>query len=139
MSYPDPRKLFVPRSFKVFPSKEPQKRYHSFNQSGRFTSACSPSIYRDGLLFPGDEATHAFTCEPFHNLVQHNRLLPDGPTFKKAERDPAEAALDFFASKDRWSRPVTKAGPNGRSSEASRRSSRSVARRASALPSCSPS
>lgn len=111
---PDPRvQLVLPRNPKVYPAKEPQKRYHSFTQSGRFTSACSGMIYRDELLFPRDGTLHAFTCEPFHNLVQHNVLTENGITFA-AHRDEKEGAIDFFASTDRWSRPVmVRTGPDG--------------------------
>jgi putative heme-binding domain-containing protein len=58
---------------------------------------------------------HAFTCEPFSNLVQHNLLIDDGVSFR-LERDPAEAEAktDFFASEDRWCRPVmVRTGPDG--------------------------
>lgn len=110
---PDPRKqLVVPRNPRVYPAKSPQKRFHSFEQSGRFTSACSAMVYRDDLLFPGQQS-HAFTCEPFHNLVQHNVLDQDGVSFS-AHRDGAETDIDFFASKDRWCRPVmARTGPDG--------------------------
>jgi len=111
---PDPRQQVVtPTNPKVYPAKSPQKRFHSFDQSGRFTSACSAMIYRDELLFPRDGRQHAFTCEPFHNLVQHNVIADDGVSFRSA-RDPAEANLDFFASADRWCRPVmVRTGPDG--------------------------
>ncbi|MFG0262543.1 MAG: PVC-type heme-binding CxxCH protein, partial [Novipirellula sp. JB048] len=112
---PDARKqLVVPTNPKVYPAKSPQKRFHSFEQSGRFTSACSAMIYRDQLLFPTSyETQHTFTCEPFHNLVQHNVLEQDGVSFV-SHRDEAEAEIDFFASKDRWCRPVmTRTGPDG--------------------------
>ncbi|MDA7888428.1 c-type cytochrome [Akkermansiaceae bacterium] len=108
---PDPRRQLRPQNARVFPASKPQKRFHSFNNSGRFTSACSPMIYRDNLLF--DDATHAFTCEPFHNLVQHVILKRDGYSFT-AERAEGEEETDFFASEDRWCRPVmAKAGPDG--------------------------
>ncbi len=111
---PDARKqLVVPRNPKVYPAKAPQKRFHSFEQSGRFTSACGAMFYRDALLFPRDGKQHGFTCEPFHNLVQHNVVTDDGVSFT-SHRDPAEAEVDFFASKDRWCRPVmTRTGPDG--------------------------
>ena len=98
----------------VYPASQLQKRFHSFDQSGRFTSACSGMIYRDELLFPRHAARqHAFTCEPFHNLVQHNIILDNGVSFT-FERDPAESETDFFASEDRWCRPVmTRTGPDG--------------------------
>jgi putative membrane-bound dehydrogenase-like protein len=112
---PDPRKqLVVPSNPKVYPAKGPQKRFHSFEQSGRFTSACSAMVYRDELLFArGATTQHAFTCEPFHNLVQHNVIVGDGVSFT-SHRDPAETDTDFFASKDRWCRPVmVRTGPDG--------------------------
>jgi len=109
---PDPRRQFFPRNPRVYPASQPQKRFHSFNNSGRFTSACSPMIYRDNLLFE-DGAIHAFSCEPFHNLVQHIILKRDGYTFT-AEHTGPENSPDFFASKDRWSRPVmARTGPDG--------------------------
>ncbi len=115
---PDPRKqLILPRNPKVYPAKAPQKRFHNFQQSGRFTSACSAMIYRDRLLFPEDTNQHAFTCEPFHNLVQHFVVKDDGVTFV-AERSSQDveydAKYDFFASTDRWCRPVmATTGPDG--------------------------
>ncbi|MDH3582706.1 MAG: HEAT repeat domain-containing protein, partial [Phycisphaerae bacterium] len=109
---PDPRRQLRPKNPLVFPAKPPQKRFHSFNQSGRFTSACSPMIYRDNLLFEGSGA-HAFTCEPFHNLVQHVILKRDGCSFAAKRAEP-DGTPDFFASEDRWCRPVmTRTGPDG--------------------------
>ncbi len=111
---PDPKWQVVrPVNPPVFPASSPQKRYHSFEQSGRFTSACSAMIYRDDLLFSRGSEQHAFTCEPFHNLVQHNIIEADGVTFR-SRRDPAEDGRDFFASSDRWCRPVmARTGPDG--------------------------
>lgn len=109
---PDPRRQLRPQNPRVFQATAPQKRFHSFTHSDRFTSACSPTIYRDHFLFDDNE-THAFTCEPFHNLVQHMIVKKDGCSFT-AERAEAETALDFFASEDRWSRPVmARTGPDG--------------------------
>ena len=110
---PDPRHLVRGQSPTLYPAKSPQKRYHSFADATRFTSACGPSIYRDSLLFPRDGRTHAFTCDPFHGLVQHAILTPQGATFS-AEVDTVEGGFDFFASRDRWCRPVmTRTGPDG--------------------------
>jgi putative membrane-bound dehydrogenase-like protein len=112
VTYPSPKKLLTERNPKVYPAKQPQKRFHSFTQSGRFTSACSVEIYRDDLLFR-KKNTHVFTCEPFHNLVQHNVLAEDRYSFKLS-RDPGEPELDFFTSTDRWCRPVqARTGPDG--------------------------
>lgn len=107
------RQLRLPPNPLVFPKKPAEKRFHSFEQTGRFTSACGPEIYRDELLFPHSERIHAFTCEPFHNVVQHHVLTRDGYSFRgsRAENDNE---LDFFASADRWCRPVmARTGPDG--------------------------
>ena len=111
---PDPRQqVITPSNPPVFPASKLQKRYHSFSQSGRFTSACSAMIYRDNYLFERGPEQHAFTCEPFHNLVQHNLISGEGTSFK-FRRDPAESKTDFFASQDRWCRPVmARTGPDG--------------------------
>lgn len=112
---PDPTQFIItPLNAPVYPVSPPEKRFHSFENTGHFTSACSGLIYRDDLLFPRREhELDAFTCEPFHNLVQHNILLEDGVshTFRRA---PGEEKHDFFASSDRWCRPVmTRTGPDG--------------------------
>lgn len=120
---PDPRRLMTPSNPPVYAATPPEKRFHSFEQSGRYTSACSGIVYLDEMLFgaskedgrAGLAIQHAFTCEPFSNLVQHNLLIDDGISFQLA-RDPAEvdAKHDFFASEDRWCRPVmVRTGPDG--------------------------
>jgi putative membrane-bound dehydrogenase-like protein len=109
---PDPIHQLFPRNPPVYPASSMEKRFHSFDQAGRFTSACGIEVYRDSVLF-ADGKTHAFTCEPFHNVVQHHVLEDDGATFK-ATRDPAESKMDFLASEDRWCRPVmVRTGPDG--------------------------
>ena len=96
----------------VGPAKKPQKRYHSFEHKSRYTSACSGMVYRDSFLFPPSEI-NAFVCEPFQGLVQQIQLRNDGPTFA-GQRVPTEDGIDFFASSDRWCRPVMiRTGPNG--------------------------
>jgi putative membrane-bound dehydrogenase-like protein len=96
----------------VYPASKPEKRYHNFQQAGRYTSACGGMVYRDNLLTAGSE-TRAFVCEPFHNLVQQLRLTDHGVTFA-AERVGGESEPDFFASEDRWCRPVmARTGPDG--------------------------
>ena len=107
------RHIVGPGSPVVFPASRLEKRYHSFEQSGRYTSACGSNIYGDNLLFGSSEKMHAFTCEPFHNLVQHNVLEDAGVSFS-AKRSPNEEKFDFFASEDRWCRPVmVRTGPDG--------------------------
>ena len=111
---PDPVQQVVrPMNPKVFPVSPKEKRFHNFNEAGHFTSACAAMIYRDELLFGADATRHAFTCEPFHNLVQHNLVSDDGVSFS-ARRDHSDATPDFFASEDRWCRPVmARTGPDG--------------------------
>ncbi len=109
---PDPIHQLFPRNPPVHPASSMEKRFHSFDQAGRFTSACGIEVYRDRELFTGGK-THAFTCEPFHNVVQHHLLEDDGVTFRAA-RDPVESKMDFLASEDRWCRPVmVRTGPDG--------------------------
>jgi len=100
----------------VYPASPPEKRYHSFQQAGRYTSACGGMIYRDSHLFPEAE-TMAFIAEPFHNLVQQLALSPDGVTFsakRVGQKSDDEKSPDFFASEDRWCRPVMlRTGPDG--------------------------
>jgi putative membrane-bound dehydrogenase-like protein len=109
---PDPIHQLFPRNPPVYPASSMEKRFHSFDQAGRFTSACGIEVYRDRVLFE-DGKTHAFTCEPFHNVVQHHILEDEGVTLK-AVRDPAESEVDFLASEDRWCRPVmVRTGPDG--------------------------
>ncbi len=111
---PDPRKQLRGTNPQVYQIKAQQKRYHSFEQAGRFTSACGPCIYRDDFLYPREEGlTHAFTCEPFHNVVQHHHLRDDGVSFQ-GQCAPLDDNRDFFASADRWCRPVmARTGPDG--------------------------
>jgi len=110
---PDPRQqIITPGNPKVFPASLREKRFHNFGESGHFTSACATMIYRDDLLFAQGSARHAFTCEPFHNLIQHFVLTDEGVTFRGARAE--EGSHDFFASEDRWCRPVmARTGPDG--------------------------
>jgi putative membrane-bound dehydrogenase-like protein len=106
--------LLTPANPPVFPASAPEKRYHSFHQAGRFTSACSAVLARDARTFgAADGVLDALVCEPFHNLVQHARLTDRGVSFT-AERRPGESGLDFLSSEDRWCRPVmVREGPDG--------------------------
>ncbi len=113
--YPDPKvQLRTPINPRVYMNKPVQKRYHSFEQSSRFTSACGPTIYRDVRLFPDEPGVqHAFTCEPFHNVVQHHVLTESSFSFA-GRRAHEDGVRDFYASGDRWSRPVmARTGPDG--------------------------
>lgn len=111
---PSPKVLLTEPNARVYPVSSPEQRFHSFDQAGRFTSACSVMIVGDERLMgptsPGIE--HAMVCEPFHNLVQHLELSPDGSSFKA--RQVMAGKHDFFASEDRWCRPVmVRTGPDG--------------------------
>jgi len=112
------RHVVGPDSPVVHPASSPEKRFHSFEQAGRFTSACGSTIYGDTVLFPAvrsgaSQQLDAFTCEPFHNLVQHNLLTDDAASFSSS-RPEGEGPNDFFASDDRWCRPVmARTGPDG--------------------------
>jgi putative membrane-bound dehydrogenase-like protein len=111
----DPKQQLLPLPLPpVFPKSPFAKRYIGLDHHGHFTSACGISIYRDDLLFSaGDGTTHAFICEPVHNLVQHQVLTPAGVTFK-AQRVEGEKNADFIAGEDNWFRPVmTRCGPDG--------------------------
>jgi len=109
---PSPKVLLTESNPRIFAASKPGKRYHTFNQAGRFTSACSAMIYLDTLLFGETEEQHAFTCEPVSNLAQHFLVTDDGVTFK-VRRDDSQA-LDFFVSEDFWCRPVmARTGPDG--------------------------
>jgi putative membrane-bound dehydrogenase-like protein len=110
---PNPKQQLRGISPPLWPAKAPQKRYHSYEDAKRFTSACGPGIYRDNLLFPSDGQTHAFTCDPFHSLVQHSILTANGVSFD-AVADTRSGQRDFFSSTDRWCRPVmARTGPDG--------------------------
>ncbi|MCC6508688.1 MAG: hypothetical protein IT423_06255, partial [Pirellulaceae bacterium] len=105
--------VLPPGSPPVYPASQPEKRFHSFKEAGHFTSACSGMIYNDQWLFGRTSQLHAFTCEPFHNLIQHNVLSDQGVSFD-ARRPVGEGRYDFFASEDRWTRPVmVRTGPDG--------------------------
>lgn len=111
---PKPIQHVVPPGItEVHPASPPEKRFHSFQEAGHFTSACSGMIYGDARLFGTGPNMHAFTCEPFHNLVQHNIVQEDGVSFR-SHRPVSEGRFDFFASEDRWCRPVmARTGPDG--------------------------
>ncbi|MCC6232558.1 MAG: HEAT repeat domain-containing protein, partial [Verrucomicrobiales bacterium] len=111
---PDPvSQVIRPMNPQVFPASTAEKRFHSFNEAGHFTSACAGSIYRDELVFPRGDTVHALTCEPFHNLVHRAIVHDDGVSFS-ATRDLDEASSEWLASEDRWFRPVmTRTGPDG--------------------------
>src|SRR6185503_17117252 len=55
----------------------------------------------------------AFVCEPVHNVVHREVLVPDGVTFRSA-RATNELDCEFLSSTDNWFRPVqVRTGPDG--------------------------
>lgn len=102
----------TPGAARVYPRSQTLARFNDGFAANHFTSACGTMIYRDDLLGPA-YAGNAFICEPVHNLVHRSTLRPSGPTFR-SERAPEDAAGEFLASTDSWSRFVAaRAGPDG--------------------------
>jgi len=101
-----------PGAAPVYPISRTLKRFNNPNSAGRFTSACSPMIYRDDLL--GKEfAGNAFVCEPVHNLLHREIVSSQGVTFT-SRRAEEEQQSEFLASRDNWFRPVmVRTGPDG--------------------------
>lgn len=94
---------------RVFPITE-QPIYMHESQVGQFTSACGNSVYTGGK-FPEQYEGAYFVCEPVHNLIHADFLIPKGATFV------AKRALEnreFLASTDPWFKPVfTTVAPDG--------------------------
>jgi putative membrane-bound dehydrogenase-like protein len=114
ISWPDVRSHLQnpPSAGPVFPSSRTLNRLNDFSRANRFTSACGSTIYRDDLLGVGYRGNY-FVCEPVHNLVRREVLSPRGTTFGSAKPDD-ESGMEFFASTDSWSRPVSvRTGPDG--------------------------
>jgi putative membrane-bound dehydrogenase-like protein len=110
---PDPRVHVSvdPGASRVYPASQITARFNDHDKANRFTSACSPIVYRDTLLqgLAGD----AFICEPVHNLVHREVMSAKGETFS-SQRAGDEAQSEFFASTDTWCRPVNiRTGPDG--------------------------
>ena len=96
----------------VYPTSRTVNRYNDMFDANRFTSACSPLIFRDTALGEGVHG-EGFICEPVHNLVSRLMLTPDGVTYR-GSRHPDEQSSEFFSSSDPWCRPVRLAtGPDG--------------------------
>lgn len=104
---PDP-----PHAPPVYPSSRTLDRFNDLFALDRFTSACSPLIFRDHTLGE-DVYGAALICEPVHNLVSRLMLTPDGITFR-GSRHPGEQNSEFLSSRDNWFRPTRlMTGPDG--------------------------
>ena len=101
----------------LFPISSVLSHFSGYSPPGpddvhRFTSACSPVLYRDTLL--GDEFYgDTFTCAPVHNIVHRRKLIPSGATYRSVRPDD-EQRIEFLASRDSWFRPTqARTGPDG--------------------------
>ena len=114
-----------PGASPIFPASRTLTRFNDFDKADRFTSACSPMVYRDELLFAGERGqrsgvrgqeeygSQAFICEPVHNLVHREIVRPDGSSFA-SQRASDEQDSEFLASSDNWFRPtMVRTGPDG--------------------------
>lgn len=101
-----------PDATRVFPISELPIRFNDPQALGHVTSGCSAVPYRDDL-FGSAFATSIFVCEPVHNAIHREVLVPDGATFI-SRRANDEQDREFLASKDPWFRPVfLRTGPDG--------------------------
>ncbi len=113
-TYPPVKKQVsvAPGASPVFPKSKTLARFNDENKANRFTSACSPIIYRDDLLGP-EYYGNSFVCEPVHNLVHREIVAPVGVTFTSKRADD-EQNSEFLASDDNWFRPsMCRTGPDG--------------------------
>jgi putative membrane-bound dehydrogenase-like protein len=102
----------VPGAARVYPASRTLPRFNDPGGANHFTSACSPTIYRDDLFGPS-YAGNVFISEPVHNLVHREVVSPTGITFRSRRADD-EQTREFLASRDNWFRPTTiTTGPDG--------------------------
>ncbi len=102
----------TPGAARIYPISRTLARFNNPQSSNHFTSACSPTIYRDRLL-GGEYYGNIFVCEPVHNLVHREIVTADGVTFNSRRADD-EQQSEFLASSDNWFRPtMIRTGPDG--------------------------
>jgi putative membrane-bound dehydrogenase-like protein len=95
----------------VYPISRTLPRFNDPAAANRFTSACSPIVYRDELF--GAFSQSCFVSEPVHNLVHREVIKPKGVTFT-SHRAPDEEHSEFLESADNWFRPtMIQTGPDG--------------------------
>lgn len=113
----------TPGTAPVFPVSRTPPRFNDPGGANRFSSACSPIVYRDtlyyeamGLKEPAANAAGSpwiLVSEPVHNLVHREVMRAEGVTFR-SRRAAGEDQSEFVASTDNWFRPTTIAtGPDG--------------------------
>lgn len=82
------------------------------SQGNPWTSGSSVMVYRDTLFGP-DFAENWIACEPVHNLVHREVLVPEGVTFS-SRRAADEQDSEFLRSTDPMFTPVClRTGPDG--------------------------
>ena len=102
----------IPGASPVFPISKTLTRFNDFDRANRFTSACSPEIFRDTMM-SATSNSYIYVCEPVHNLVNRQKIESNGVTFS-SRRGESEATREFLASTDNWFRPVmVRTGPDG--------------------------
>ncbi|GIS62566.1 MAG: hypothetical protein CM1200mP2_47910 [Planctomycetaceae bacterium] len=102
----------TPGAAPVFPISRTLARYNDPGGVNRFTSACSPTVYRD-QFYGAQFAGNSFVCEPVHNLIHRERMAANQLTFT-SRRATDERASEFLSSRDNWFRPVyIRTGPDG--------------------------
>lgn len=88
----------------VYPTSRTLDRFNDLYALNRFTSACSPTVFRNDTL-GADVYGSVLICEPVHNLV--SRVMVDRSTIEfQGSRSPAEQNSEFLSSSDNWFRPV---------------------------------
>lgn len=108
---PAPRAFLTdpPRAPPVYPTSRTVDRFNDLFAANRFTSACSPCVFRDQTFAAAEPAAgreeSVFVCEPVHNLVSRLLVRREGIVFT-ASRAPTEQQSEFLSSTDPWFRPV---------------------------------
>ena len=93
----------------VFPTSQ-SPEHQLLTDVGVITSGCGINWYTGGA-FPKTFNDVLFLCEPVHNLLQANKIMPQGATFSSHRLKEGE---EFLSSSDTWFRPSnTYIGPDG--------------------------
>lgn len=112
VALPSVKQDLNPNGKTIYPVSTPVARFNQPAAVNVLTSACNPIPYRD-VLFGGDFTHSVFICEPANNLVHREVLEPSGVSFS-SHRASDEAASEFMASTDNWSRfTQARTGPDG--------------------------
>lgn len=89
-----------------------KQAYVQIDQVGKFTAAAGCAIY-DGGSWPAKWNGSYFTTEPTINIIHHQFVTPEGPTYSSA-KEAGREETEFIGSRDYWWRPIeTRIGPDG--------------------------